>query len=146
MYLTKCDQILTFSTKLNQIPRTFWLFSQTISLAYSHLNSVRFSCSSEVTLSQTKIESKSQFFPKVNESASFISICPCLLFRSTYPPFFCQSKLLQTVYVHSRTVRPQLSYSLVLVHSIPSLLVWPNLENGPVKTSLNQLSKAKNRR
>ena len=44
-------QILTFVTKLNQIPGTFlWSFSLTFDLAYSPLNSAKLSCSSEVTL------------------------------------------------------------------------------------------------
>ena len=45
----KCAQILTFDTKLNQIPSTF-LWSLSFGLAYSLLNSAKLSCSSEVTL------------------------------------------------------------------------------------------------
>ena len=55
-------QILTFVTKLNQIPGTFlWRFSLTFGLAYSPLNSAKLSCSSEVTLLQRYITTFSFF-------------------------------------------------------------------------------------
>ena len=68
----KCVQILTFDTKLSQIPRTFlWPISQTFGLAYLPLNSAKLSCSSEVTLKNrlllalTKLKQRKVLFSNI---------------------------------------------------------------------------------